>query len=406
MSGTSAEGMQQLLTQVRSRIDAQEINPVLDQQRVLHLVEDALTESVDAQHATIPVKHVLEQMTGFGVLSDFMLDDTIEEIWLNEPGRIFIARGGRSELTSVVMTDEQVRSLVERLLATTGRRVDVSHPFVDATLADGSRLHVAIPDITHRHWKVNIRKFSRGRHSLSTLVATGTLTDQAASFLHACIASGVNVVVSGATQAGKTTLMNALLNSAPAHERIITCEEVFELQLTAPDWVALQAREPSLDGSGEITLRRLIKEALRMRPTRLVIGEVRQEECLDLLIAMNSGMPSMCSIHANNARAAIAKMCLLPMLAGSNVSAEFVVPTVAAVVDIVVHTALQADGQRRVQSIAAVNPRSEGNVVEMADLFTVIDSELHPTGAFPARQEAFTQHGFDLPLLLGSKSWV
>jgi pilus assembly protein CpaF len=212
--------------------------------------------------------------------------------------------------------------------------------------------------------------------------------------------------VAGATQAGKTTLMNALLNSAPSYERIITCEEVFELQLSSPDWIALQARQASLDGAGEITLRRLIKEALRMRPTRLVVGEVRQEECLDLLIAMNSGMPSMCSLHANSARAALSKMCLLPMLAGSNVSAEFVVPTVATVVDIIVHTALRSDGHRQVQSIASVTGRCEGNMIEMGEVFALCEGQLQPTGVFPSRLEAFSAHGLDIGALLGSNSWA
>jgi pilus assembly protein CpaF len=200
--------------------------------------------------------------------------------------------------------------------------------------------------------------------------------------------------------------MNALLNIAPAYERIITCEEVFELKLSSPDWIALQARQASLDGAGEITLRRLIKEALRMRPSRLVVGEVRQEECLDLLIAMNSGMPSMCSLHANSARAALAKMCLLPMLAGNNVSAEFVVPTVATVVDIVVHIALEPDGHRQVQSIASVTGRCEGNMIEMGEVFALSDGRLLPTGVFPSRPEAFSARGIDVAELLWSAPWA
>jgi pilus assembly protein CpaF len=306
----------------------------------------------------------------------------------------------------VILSDVEVRGLVERMLASSGRRVDLSNPFVDATLPDGSRLHVAIPDITRKHWSVNIRKFIMGSKSLEGLVAVGTLTDQAAAFLQACVISGLNVVVAGATQAGKTTLMNALLNSAPSSERVITCEEVFELQLTSPDWVALQTRQASLEGTGEIPLRRLIKEALRMRPSRLVVGEVRQEEALDLLVAMNAGMPSMCSLHANGSREAISKLCLLPMLAGSNVSAEFVVPTVASVVDIVVHTALRSDGTRRVQQITSVTGRMEGNSIETGDVFTFQNERLEPQGIFPGRLERFHANNIDLTSLVGASQWV
>lgn len=397
MSGAMAE----VVDEIRARIRAGGLDVQHDNQQLLHLVEDVLDGDGPAQ-----VARTIEHVSGFGALQEFFDDESVEEIWINEPGRIFVARSGKSELTPVVMTAHEVRSIVERMLATTGRRLDTSNPFVDATLPDGSRLHVAIPEITSTHWAVNIRKFSAQTHSLDSLIRRRTLTEQAASFLQACVSAGLNIVVAGATQAGKTTLMNALLNSAPAYERIITCEEVFELQLRSPDWIALQARQASLDGAGEITLRRLIKEALRMRPSRLVVGEVRQEECLDLLIAMNSGMPSMCSLHANSARAALSKMCLLPMLAGSNVSAEFVVPTVATVVDIVVHTALESDGHRQVQSIASVTGRCEGNMIEMGEVFALSSGQLKPTGVFPSRLDAFAARGIDAASILGSASWV
>ena len=393
--------MTEVVDEIRARIRTSGLDLNQDNQQVLHLVEDV----VDGQ-STSRTADVIDQVTGFGALQQFFDDDTVEEIWINEPGRIFVARSGKSELTPVVMTTHEVRSIVERMLASTGRRLDISNPFVDATLTDGSRLHVAIPDITRGHWAVNIRKFSAQTHSLESLIHKRTLTEQAAAFLQACVVAGLNIVVAGATQAGKTTLMNALLNSAPAYERIITCEEVFELKLQSPDWIALQARQASLDGAGEITLRRLIKEALRMRPSRLVVGEVRQEECLDLLIAMNSGMPSMCSLHANSARAALAKMCLLPMLAGNNVSAEFVVPTVATVVDIVVHLALEPDGHRQVQSIASITGRCEGNMIEMGEVFALKDGQLTPTGVFPSRPEAFSALGIDVAAVLGNASWA
>jgi pilus assembly protein CpaF len=406
MSGAVGEVIQE----VRTRVRTGGISPHEEVIELRHMVEDILAQSTNAasdnESPQILVEHIANQISGFGLLQPLLDDLSVEEIWINEPGRIFVARNGKSELTSVILSDVEVRGLVERMLASSGRRVDLSNPFVDATLPDGSRLHVAIPDITRKHWSVNIRKFIMGSKSLEGLVSVGTLTDQAAAFLQACVVSGLNIVVAGATQAGKTTLMNALLNSAPSSERVITCEEVFELQLTSPDWVALQTRQASLEGTGEIPLRRLIKEALRMRPSRLVVGEVRQEEALDLLVAMNAGMPSMCSLHANGSREAISKLCLLPMLAGSNVSAEFVVPTVASVVDIVVHTALRSDGTRRVQQITSVTGRVEGNSVETGDVFSFQNERLEPQGIFPGRLERFQDNNIDLSSLVGASQWV
>src|SRR5947209_16059697 len=197
-------------------------------------------------------------------------------------------------------------------------------------LPDGSRLHVVIPDITRQHWAVNIRKFVLTAHSLDELVGLGTVTAQAARFLEAAVASGLNVIVAGGTQAGKTTLLNCLAAAVPARERVITCEEVFELRIPLPDVVSMQTRQSNLEGKGEVRLRRLVKEALRMRPDRLLVGEVRQEECLDLLIALNSGLPGMCTIHANSAREAVTKMCTLPLLAGENVSQQTICLTHSA----------------------------------------------------------------------------
>jgi pilus assembly protein CpaF len=406
MSGAAGE----VLQEVRTRVRTGGISPHEEVIELRHIVEDILSQSTSAasDNESPPelVERIANQISGFGLLQPLLDDPSIEEIWINEPGRIFVARNGKSELTSVILSDVEVRGLVERMLATSGRRVDLSNPFVDATLPDGSRLHVAIPDITRKHWSVNIRKFIMGSKSLEGLVSVGTLTDQAAAFLQACVVSGLNVVVAGATQAGKTTLMNALLNSAPSSERVITCEEVFELQLTSPDWVALQTRQASLEGTGEIPLRRLIKEALRMRPSRLVVGEVRQEEALDLLVAMNAGMPSMCSLHANGSREAISKLCLLPMLAGSNVSAEFVVPTVASVVDVVVHTALRSDGTRRVQQITSVTGRVEGNSIETGDIFSLQNEGLEPQGIFPGRLDRFQANNIDVTSLVGASKWV
>jgi pilus assembly protein CpaF len=280
--------------------------------------------------------------------------------------------------------------------------VDLSRPFVDAMLADGSRLHVVIPDITREHWSVNVRRFVVRARTLADLVSLGVLTQQAAVFLDASVVSGLNVVVAGGTQSGKTTFLNALLGSVPATERIVSCEEVFEIRLEAPDWVAMQTRDASLEGTGEIPLRRLVREALRMRPTRLVVGEVRQAEALDLLVAMNSGMPAMATLHANSAREAITKLCTLPLLAGENISADFVVPTVAGCVDLVVHLSTDQHGRRGVREIAAVSGRVESGVVEVGEVFADRGKGLERGRALVPHVERFARQGFDVHRLLNA----
>jgi pilus assembly protein CpaF len=248
---------------------------------------------------------------------------------------------------------------------------------------------------------VNIRKFVLGLTSLEELVAVGSLAEQAARFLEASVVAGMNILVAGGTQSGKTTMLNALCNAIPARERIITVEEVFELQPSGPDVVAMQTRQANLEGSGEIPLRRLVKEALRMRPSRLVVGEVRQEECLDLLVALNSGLPGMCTLHANSAREALVKTCTLPLLAGENVTAGFVVPTVAASIDLVVHLASDAAGHRFVREIVGVTGRVEGDVIETSDLFIRQRGRLERGDGFPPHPERYEAAGVDLLRSLG-----
>lgn len=188
------------------------------------------------------------------------------------------------------------------MLKMSGRRLDLSQPFVDCQLPDGSRLHVVIPDITHEHWAVNIRKFVARAASLEDLIALGSISETAAQFLSWSIAAGMNIVVTGPTQAGKTTMLNCLASAIGSRERIITIEEIFEVKLSHRDVVGLQTRLPNLEGTGEITMRRLVKEALRMRPDRIVIGEVREAESLDMLIALNSGIAGLCTLYVNSVR--------------------------------------------------------------------------------------------------------
>jgi pilus assembly protein CpaF len=305
----------------------------------------------------------------FGAIAPFMSDPTIEEIWINSPERIFIARNGRSELTNLLLSSDDVRNIVERALMWSGRRLDLSHPFVDARLPDGSRLHVVIPEITAQHWAVNIRRHLMRNSSLLDLVDRGVMTPEIGHALTYCVQAGLNILVSGGTQAGKTTVLNALASAIPRGERVVTIEEVFELSPQLPDVVQMQTRSANLQGEGEIPLRRLIKESLRMRPSRIIVGEVREAEALDLLIALNSGLPGMGTLHANSPRDAIVKLQTLPLLAGENISHKFIAPTVASAIDVIVHATLDVRGTRRVSEVASVTGRYENDRAEIEMLW-------------------------------------
>ena len=311
-----------------------------------------------------------QQLSAYGPLQQLLDDPAIEEIWLNSNSEIFVARSGVSSELDIGIDQELVQTLVEKMLRNTGRRLDRSTPFVDASLEDGSRLHVVIPDITRSNWSINIRKFPNQIYSLDALSKIGSLTKAQAKYLAQQVKLGRNILVSGATQAGKTTLLCALLNEVRQTERVVSVEETFEIRFEGKDWVAMQTRQPNLEGVGEISLRRLVKEALRMRPSRIVVGEVRQAESFDLLIALNSGLPGLCTIHANSAQDAITKLCTLPLLAGSNITSAFVNPTVGSCIDLVVHCRMLPSGERVVEEIATVNWNQDTSSIDVVSAAT------------------------------------
>ena len=346
------------------------------------------------------VDELVARVAGFGPLQRYLDDPTVEEVWVNDPSRVFVARAGRHELTSTILSRAQVDELVERMLKSSGRRVDLSQPFVDAMLPEGHRLHVVLEGISRGFSAVNIRKFVVRAARLHDLVELGSLTTQAASFLDASVRAGLNVVVAGGTQAGKTTFLNCLAASIPGEDRVISAEEVFELRFNHPDWVALQTRQSGLEGTGEVTLRDLVKESLRMRPSRVIVGEVRAQECLDLLLALNAGLPGMASLHANSAREALVKLCTLPLLAGENISARFVVPTVAASVDLVVHLGIDERGVRRVNEIVAVPGRVEQDTIETETVFVRQQDGLVRLSGMPPHPERYARIGIDVHSLL------
>ena len=325
--GAHVDLIERLDGEVRSIVRSDGVDPQRDAQLVRRIAERVVRDhderSLTGAVAPVPdadavVGELVARVAGFGPLQPFLDDPSVEEVWINDPSRVFVARNGRHELTNLVLSPAVVRELVERMLKTSGRRIDISQPFVDAMLPEGHRLHVVLEGISRGFSAVNIRKFRIQAAQLTQLVELGSLTPAAASFLDACVRAGLNILVAGGTQAGKTTMLNCLAAAIPGGDRVISAEEVFELRFPHPDWVPMQTRQAGLEGTGEVALRDLVKEALRMRPSRVIVGEVRSEECLDLLLALNAGLPGMCTLHANSAREALVKMCTLPLLAGDN----------------------------------------------------------------------------------------
>jgi pilus assembly protein CpaF len=416
MTLTRADTHDQLLDQldarVREQVRAEGVDPQRDAAVVRRIAEDVVRRHDERSltGAVVPlaepdavVGELVARVSGFGPLQPLLDDPEVEEVWINDPSRVFVARRGRHELTNLMLTSAQVHELVERMLKTSGRRIDISRPFVDAMLPDGHRLHVVLEGISRGFSAVNIRKFVLRAARMSDLVELGSLTPTAARFLEASVRAGLNVLVAGGTQAGKTTFLNCLAAAIPGGDRVISAEEVFELRFHHPDWVPMQTRQAGLEGTGEIRLRELVKEALRMRPSRVIVGEVRAEECLDLLLALNAGLPGMCTIHANSAREALVKMCTLPLLAGENISARFVVPTVASSVDLVVHLGIDEQGVRRVNEIVSVPGRVEADIIEVEPIFERVGGDLRRSTGMPHRTDRYDRVGVDVLRLLNGE---
>ncbi len=407
---SSGQGLvEELDGQLRAVVRREGLDPQRDVAAVRRAAESLVTahDERSLTGAVAPVEdpaalvgELLARVAGFGPLQRYLDDPEVEEVWINAPDRVFIAKDGKHELTTTILTREQVQELVERMLKTSGRRIDLSQPFVDAMLPQGHRLHVVLEGISRDFAAVNIRKFTLKAARLDDLVRLGSLTRPAARFLEASVLAGLNIVVAGGTQAGKTTMLNCLAAAIPGGDRVISAEEVFELRFAHPDWVPMQTRQRGLEGTGEITLRDLIREALRMRPTRVIVGEVRSSECLDLLLALNAGLPGLATLHANSAREALVKLCTLPLLAGENISSRFVVPTVAASTDIVVHLGLDAQGRRRTNEIVAVTGRVENDIIETEPIFHRTAAGLERGSGMPTRTDNYVRAGIDVHALL------
>ncbi len=371
------------------------------------LSQETVPLSIEERHQL--VSEITDDVLGLGPIDRFLKDPTVSEIMVNGCTPIFIEQRGKlTRSQHRFISHEQLRRVIERIVANVGRRIDESSPMVDARLADGSRVNAVIPPLAVDGAALTIRKFSRDPLQIHDLIAKGSLTPEAAQLLAACVAGHLNMLVSGGTGTGKTTMLNILSSFIPADERIVTIEDAVELQLRQPHIVRLETRPPNIEGKGAVTIRDLVKNSLRMRPDRVVIGECRGGEALDMLQAMNTGHDgSLSTIHANTPRDGLARLETLVLMAGFDLPAMAIRQQIASAVDVFVQIARFRDGSRRVVSITEVEGM-EGQTITLSDIFAFdhsagIDSsgrhlgKLKPTGIRPKFTEKLADHGISLP---------
>ena len=357
------------------------------------------------------VAEIADDILGHGPLERLLSDESITEIMVNGPYDVWVERQGRLYETTVRFTDEShLRRIINKIVAQVGRRIDEASPLVDARLPDGSRVNAVIPPLSLSGPLVTIRKFSKRRLDLNDLIELGTLSSDTVEFLHRCIVAQLNILVSGGTGSGKTTLLNALSTAIPDHDRIVTIEDAAELRLNQRHVLRLEARPKNIEGQGEIPIRTLVRNALRMRPDRIIVGEVRGAEALDMLQAMNTGHDgSLSTIHANAPRDALARIETMVLMTGFDLPVRAIRGQVAAALDMIVHLERLEDGSRRVTAITEVQ-RMESDVITMQEIFefkvdrvtadrTVIGT-LQPTGLRPTFLHKFEKRGVTLPVNL------
>jgi pilus assembly protein CpaF len=357
------------------------------------------------------VAEISDDILGHGPLERLLADESVTEIMVNGAYDVWVERQGRLFETTVRFTDEShLRRIINKIVAQVGRRIDESSPLVDARLPDGSRVNAIIPPLSLSGPLVTIRKFSKKRLMLNDLIRLGTLTTETVEFLQRCILAELNVLISGGTGSGKTTLLNALSTAIPDSDRIVTIEDAAELRLNQRHVLRLEARPKNIEGEGEIPIRELVRNSLRMRPDRIIVGEVRGAEALDMLQAMNTGHDgSLCTVHANSPRDALARIETMVLMAGFDLPVRAIRQQVASALDLIVHLERLDDGVRRVTAITEVQ-RMESDVITLQDIFdfkvdrvtpdrTVVGS-LRSTGLRPTFLHKFEKRGVSLPVSL------
>jgi len=410
------ESLREVKFRIQSRV-IQDLDPKLDlanQVEVRRQIEEIFGRVIDEEGLALTRAErvrILEQITdeiiGLGPMEPLLRDETVTEIMVNGPRQVYIERNGRLELTNVVFqNDDHVMRIIDRIIAPIGRRIDESSPMVDARLTDGSRVNAIIPPLSLIGPVITIRKFSASPFTVDDLIRFGTSTPEMFDFLRACVEARLNIFVSGGTGSGKTTTLNVLSSFIPVDERIITVEDAAELQLRQEHVVTLESRPANIEGRGAVPIRELVRNCLRMRPDRIIVGECRGGEALDMLQAMNTGHDgSMSTGHANSPRDMLARLETMVLMAGVDLPLRAIREQVSSAVDLIVHQSRLKDGTRRIVNITEVQGM-EGEVIVMQDVFVFeqtgvvegkIQGRLRPTGIRPKFVEKFEVMGIHLP---------
>ncbi|KXS42643.1 pilus assembly protein CpaF [Candidatus Frackibacter sp. WG12] len=402
--------LNELDLQIISNADADDSNDQLRED-----IKESATEVIEAEEERISpgdkqkvIKEIIDEIIGFGPINGVLNDPEVSEVMVNGPDQIYVERDGKLVLTDVKFRDDDhVIHIIEKIVSPLGRRIDESSPMVDARLPDGSRVNAIIPPLALNGPTITIRKFSEDPFTVKDLVNFGTLTEEMAQFLEACVEVRLNVVVSGGTGSGKTTTLNVLSSFIPDDERIVTIEDAAELQLAQDHVVSLETRPPNVEGKGAITMRELVKNSLRMRPDRVVVGEVRGGEALDMLQAMNTGHDgSLTTGHANSPRDMLSRLETMVMMAGMELPVRAIRDQIASAVDLIVQQTRLRDGSRKIVKVTEVQGM-EGDVITLQDIFSFeqegldqdgnIIGEFKPTGIRPKFIERFKAEGIELP---------
>jgi pilus assembly protein CpaF len=397
-----------LLAELDPNMDISKVNDVRTTIQELFdqvLAEENIVLSRPERHRLF--EQIAAEILGLGPLQPLLEDETVTEVMVNGAKNIYIERSGKIVRVPVAFeSDEHVMRIIDRIVSPMGRRIDESSPYVDARLPDGSRVNAVIPPISLVGPVLTIRKFFKNPLTIEQLIDFGTITAEALQFLKACVESKLNIVISGGTGSGKTTLLNILSQFIPGDERIVTIENAAELQLRQEHVVTLESRPPNIEGKGEVTIRNLVVNALRMRPDRIIVGEIRDEAALDMLQAMNTGHDgSMTTCHSNSPRDTLARIETMTMMAGMELPVRAIREQIASAIDLVVHQERLRDGTRKIVNIAEVSGM-EGDVITMTDIFAFEQSgyengkvigRLRPTGLRPKFMEKIDASGIHLP---------
>lgn len=398
----SEEAFQQLKSRVQNRLIA-ELDPrmdLADVERVRRTLEETFLSVLESEGIVLSrterhrlFEAIVAEVLGYGPIEPLLRDDTVTEIMVNGPSQVWVERQGKLEKTSIKFdNDDHVMRIIDRIVSPLGRRIDESSPMVDARLPGGSRINAVIPPISLVGPCLTIRKFSRDPLTVDDLIRFGTMTPEIAHFLKACVEARLNIVVSGGTGSGKTTLLNVLSSFIPGDERIVTIENAAELQLRQEHVVTLESRPPNIEGKGEVTIRDLVINALRMRPDRIVVGECRGGEALDMLQAMNTGHDgSMTTVHSNSPRDTLHRLETMVLMAGMDLPVRAIREQIASALDLIIHMARLKDGSRKIVAITEVQGM-EGEVIVLQDIFVFeqtgfedgkVLGRIRPTGVRP-----------------------